>query len=102
MSRSLLARALFALALAAALGAATAAPATAEPKHAIAMHGEPQYGPKFTHFDYVNPTAPKGGALRLAPIGTYSSFNPYIIKGVAAAGANIIYEQLLEGSSDEA
>jgi microcin C transport system substrate-binding protein len=25
--------------------------------HAIAMHGEPKYGPDFTHFDYVNPDA---------------------------------------------
>ena len=33
--------------------------------HAIAMHGEPKYGPEFTHFDYVNPQAPKGGRIRL-------------------------------------
>ena len=38
--------------------------------HAIAMHGEPKYGPDFTHFDYVSPDAPKGGELRLAEQGT--------------------------------
>ena len=30
------------------------------PSHAIAMHGDPKYGPDFTHFEYVNPDAPKG------------------------------------------
>ena len=46
--------------------------------HAIAMHGEPKYGPDFTHFDYVNPDAPKGGTLRLAERGTFDSFNRFI------------------------
>ncbi|MCG8594652.1 MAG: extracellular solute-binding protein [Kiloniellales bacterium] len=51
--------------------------------HAIAMHGEPQYGPDFTHFDYVNPNAPKGGTLRTAAQGSFDSFNPWIPKGDA-------------------
>ncbi len=51
--------------------------------HAIAMHGEPKYGPDFTHFDYVNPDAPKGGTLRLADQGSFDSFNPWIPKGEA-------------------
>jgi len=33
--------------------------------HAIAMHGEPMYSAGFSHFDYTNPDAPKGGELRL-------------------------------------
>ena len=33
--------------------------------HGIAMHGDLKYGPDFEHFDYVNPTASKGGAVRL-------------------------------------
>ena len=43
--------------------------------HAIALHGDVKYGPDFTHFDYVNPEAPKGGTVRLATIGTFDSFN---------------------------
>ena len=81
---------------------ATAQAVRAEPRHGIAMHGAPKYAPDFKHFDYVNPEAPKGGSIRLAAIGTYSSFNPYILKGVAAAGANLLYEQLMEGPEDEA
>ena len=37
----------------------------------IAMHGEAKYKPGFSHFDYVNPDAPKGGTLRLAQMGTF-------------------------------
>ncbi|HEU5283493.1 MAG TPA: extracellular solute-binding protein [Burkholderiales bacterium] len=67
--------------------------------HGIAMHGEPKYPPDFPHFDYVNPDAPKGGSLRLALQGTFDSFNPFIPKGNAGAGAS--FETLLAGSADE-
>jgi microcin C transport system substrate-binding protein len=67
--------------------------------HAIAMFGEPKYGPDFTHFDYVNPDAPKGGTLRLGVTGTFDSFNPYIIRGNPAAGVDA--ETLTVGSEDE-
>jgi microcin C transport system substrate-binding protein len=74
-----------------------------KPAHAIAMHGSPKYGPGFTHFDYVDPDAPKGGTVRLAAVGsTFDSLNPFIIKGVPAEGANLPFETLLTGSADEA
>ena len=70
--------------------------------HALSMYGDIKYLPDFTHFDYVNPNAPKGGSVRLAAIGTYNSFNPFIIKGIAATGLSMIYDGLLESSQDEA
>ena len=70
--------------------------------HALSMYGDIKYPPGFTHFDYVNPNAPKGGSVRLAAIGTYNSFNPFIIKGIAATGLSMIYDGLLESSQDEA
>ncbi len=75
-----------------------AAPA---PTYGIAMHGDLKYPADFKHFDYLNPDAPKGGALRLAAMGTYDSFNPYIIKGVPADGIGLIYTTLTEQSTDE-
>ena len=69
--------------------------------HAIAMYGDIKYGPKFTHFEYVNPTAPKGGEVRLASIGTFDNLNPFILKGISAAGLGQIYDSLLESSLDE-
>ena len=69
--------------------------------HALSMYGDVKYGPDFTHFEYANPDAPKGGRVRLATIGTYDSFNPFIIKGLPAAGISMIYDGLLETSQDE-
>ncbi len=79
----------------------TAADTTA--RHGIAMHGEPKYPEGFSHFDYVNPEAPKGGTLRMAVVANgFDSFNPFVIRGVAAAGINAyLYDTLLEPSSDE-
>ena len=74
----------------------------ATPVHALAMHGEPKYGPDFAHFEYVNPDAPKGGELALAAIGTFDTFNGFIIKGTPAAGIGSVYETLAIGSLDEA
>ncbi len=31
--------------------------------------GDVKYGPDFSHFDYANPDAPKGGCFTLAPFG---------------------------------
>jgi microcin C transport system substrate-binding protein len=64
------------------------------------MHGEPKYGPDFKHFDYVNPDAPKGGQITRAPVGSFDSFNGFIVKGDAGVSSSI--ETLTIGSSDEA
>jgi microcin C transport system substrate-binding protein len=70
--------------------------------HAIAMHGEPKYGPDFTHFDYVNPQAPKGGRIVLSTTGSFDSLHPFILKGQAAVGVGNLFETLMTGSADEA
>ena len=73
-----------------------------EATHAFAMHGKPKYGEGFKHFEYVNPLAPKGGKLINEAMGTFDSFNPFILKGVKGAGLGLIYDSLMVGSSDEA
>lgn len=85
-----------------AFGASEPKAADPKPAHAIAMHGTPKYGPDFSHFDYVNPSAPKGGAIVNEATGTYDSFNPFILKGVAASGIGLLYDSLMSSSSDEA
>ena len=70
--------------------------------HAIAMHGEPKYGKDFKHVEYVNPKASKGGKVVFSANGTYDSFNPFILKGVSAAGIGNLFETLTTSSSDEA
>lgn len=61
-----------------------------------------KYQPGFTHFDYVNPDAPKGGKIVLAGFGNFDSFNPYILKGVSADGlGSLVFESLMVQSDDE-
>jgi microcin C transport system substrate-binding protein len=69
--------------------------------HAMAMNGDPKYGPDFTHFDYVNPDAPKAGLLRQAAIGTFDSLNPFIAKGNPADGTGVLFDTLMVRSYDE-
>lgn len=76
--------------------------AAVTPVHGVAMHGDPKYGPDFTHFEYVNPDAPKGGTMRLAAEGTFDSLNGFIVKGVSAPGIGNLYQTLLTKSDDEA
>lgn len=65
------------------------------------MNGQPRYSADFTHFDYANPDAPKGGTVRLAATGTFDSFNPYIVKGNSADGLGLLFDTLTEQSLDE-
>lgn len=78
---------------------ATAAPVTTA--HGLAMHGDLKYPATFTHFEYVNPDAPKGGSVTLSGYGTFDSFNPHIVKGDAEANLGLIYDSLTTPSSDE-
>ena len=71
------------------------------PSHGVAMHGDLKYGPDFQHFDYVNPNAPKGGTVTFSAVGSFDSFNPYIIKGDPAVGITLLYESLTTQSLDE-
>jgi microcin C transport system substrate-binding protein len=102
------------LAVIAALVLIAAAPAAAEDEgevyvgHGISMYGDLKYGPDFTHFDYVNPDAPKGGDVKLGALFSFDSLNPFILKGTTAAGmggllgGSLVYESLMTGSEDEA
>ena len=76
--------------------------AAGEPRHAIAMHGEPAYGPGFTHFRYANPNAPKGGRLTQASVGSFDSLNPFIVRGSAfqPVRGNVV-ESLMARGMDE-
>lgn len=74
----------------------------AEPQHGIAMHGEPKYRADFSHFDYANPNALKGGMVTLATEQTFDSTNPLIIRGVAAPGVRAhVFESLMARALDE-
>jgi len=69
--------------------------------YGVSLFGELKYGPDFKNFDYANPSAPKGGTMKLAAIGTYDTLNPYVVKGVPAAGIGQIFDTLTTASQDE-
>jgi len=91
------AAALAALFLIAAVGVARAVVT-----YGMSLYGDCKYPPSFTHFDYANPDAPKGGTMRLSSIGTFDTLNPFVIKGVPAAGIGQIFDTLMVRSEDEA
>ena len=70
--------------------------------HAISMHGDPKYEENFLNLEYIDTNSIKGGSIVRSAIGTFDSFNPFILKGTAAAGVGALYETLTTGSSDEA
>ncbi|MCB1462438.1 MAG: ABC transporter substrate-binding protein [Nitratireductor sp.] len=69
------------------------------------LFGELKYGPDFAHYDHVNPDAPKGGTLNEDALGSFDSFNPFIVRGRAAAGLTYfggkLYDTLMEQSIDQ-
>ncbi len=74
----------------------------AAPAHGIAMHGDLKYPADFTHFDYTNPNAPKGGKVRLSALGSFDSLNPFILKGRNASSLGLVFDTLTDSSEDEA
>jgi ABC-type oligopeptide transport system substrate-binding subunit len=73
--------------------------------HAYAQFGDIKYPAGFSHFEWVNPNAPKGGDLDLVPplrITNFDKYNPFTLKGTAPPGLNgLVFETLLTGTLDE-
>ncbi len=69
--------------------------------HGISIFGDLKYPKDFTHFDYVNPNAPKGGSIKYGVEGTFNSLNPFILKGISVSGISMIFDSLMEDSADE-
>ena len=73
--------------------------------HGYALWGELKYPANFSHFDYVNAAAHKGGELRLVSnlrVSTFDKYNPFTIKGSAPAYlSDLMFDSLLTGAQDE-
>jgi len=80
-----------------------------QPTYGLSLFGDPlKYPADFTHFDYVNPDAPKGGFVRFGDIGTFDNLNPFILKGASfirysnsMMKTGALYDCLMTGSLDE-
>lgn len=77
----------------------------AQAAHAYAQFGDVKYPAHFTHFDYVNPHAPKGGDIRMVPPTrptNFDKFNPFTLRGTAPYGIGLLMmESLLVGNFEE-
>lgn len=73
--------------------------------HGFALWGDLKYPVDFSHFDYVNTKAPKGGELRLVSnlrVSTFDKYNPFTMKGSAPAYlSDLMFDSLLTGALDE-
>lgn len=74
---------------------------TIKKSYSLSLLGEPKYAVNFTHFDYTNPTAPKGGKATIAVIGTYDNFNRYANRGNPLDGNERLSDTLFTASEDE-
>jgi microcin C transport system substrate-binding protein len=91
------------LIITAALGLAPRARAqTPARTEGLSLLGAPALPAGFPHFPWVNPDAPKGGEVALAAIGTFDSFNPFIVRGQAATSTTRLFDTLLVRSENEA
>jgi microcin C transport system substrate-binding protein len=72
-------------------------------RHGLSLFGDLHYQPGFRHFEYVNPNAPKGGAVREIALGTFDNFNVVIsgVKGNLAGQIGLLYNTLMTSALDE-
>ena len=86
------------------------ASATLSESHGYAQFGTLRYPATFTHFDWVNPDAPKGGTLKVMAFGPFDTLNPYTFKGTSPVstanflqyGVNELNETLMAGTGQYA
>ncbi len=71
------------------------------PRTALSLQDTPLYPPDFMHVDYVDPDAPKGGAFIESRIGSFDTFNRWIINGTYNPRLYLTYDQLMYRAENE-
>jgi microcin C transport system substrate-binding protein len=77
--------------------------------HGMSSFGDLKYPADFSHFDYVDPNAPKGGVFSQIGPGTifnqngqtFNSLNSFILRGDAAQGMELTFATLMARANDE-
>ena len=75
----------------------------------MSAFGDLKQQPDFTHFNYADPNAPKGGIFTESVTSrtyngsflTFNSLNGYILRGEGAFGMDLTFASLMVGSGDE-
>ncbi|MGG7518192.1 extracellular solute-binding protein [Allorhizobium undicola] len=87
----------------------SASPALAQAMHGMAMYGQPALPADYKAFPYVNPDVKKGGRISYGVVGTFDSFNPFVLKGMRTTArgiwdpdyGNLFYDTLMTRSAGE-
>lgn len=70
--------------------------------HGLSIDGVLKYPADFTHFEYTDPAAVKGGELALHALGSFDKMNPFTLKGIAPFGLELfVFEPLAVASLNE-
>ena len=77
--------------------------------HGLSIFGDLKYPPGFTHFDYLDPAAPKGGRMNYQPPNwgynqsptTFNTLNGFVLKGDAPPRIETIFDTLMTRAFDE-
>ncbi len=71
--------------------------------NSLAMRAKPKYSSNFSHFDFANPDANKGGTLTLASQAAFDTMNPFSAKGTTTTMISLanVFETLMTSSLDE-
>jgi microcin C transport system substrate-binding protein len=77
--------------------------------HGLSVFGELKYKPDFTHFDYVDPLAPKGGRINFQPPNwiynqatqTFNTLNSFVRRGDSPPRMELLFDTLMAPADDE-
>nr|WP_182548925.1 extracellular solute-binding protein [Phyllobacterium myrsinacearum] len=82
---------------------------TGAPLHGLSAFGELKYAEDFTHFEYANPDAPKGGTFCFSPptwyfnqsTQTFNTLNGFSSRGDAPPRMELCFDSLMTSALDE-
>ncbi len=78
-------------------------------RHGLSAFGDLKYDEDFSHFDYVDPQAPKGGTFSFQPpnwffnqnVQTFNTLNTFILRGDAPPRMELCFDRLMVRAIDE-
>jgi microcin C transport system substrate-binding protein len=97
------------LVMAAGVSIGLAANPTERKLHGLSSFGQLKYAPDYPHFDYANPSAPKGGVFSFSPSNwgfnqntqTFNTLNSFVLKGAAPPRMELCFDTLMVSAIDE-
>ncbi len=82
---------------------------TDKPLHGLSAFGDLKYSKDYSHFDYINPKAPKGGTFNFSVSNwnfnqnsqTFNTLNSFVLRGEAPPRMELCFDALMTMTQDE-